>query len=79
MNSPAEKAFGVRREAVSEAAGKLDQLGVIRDARGKITVLDRPTLERLCCECYAVVKKESDRLMPRPGAAEDTVRVTCVR
>jgi CRP-like cAMP-binding protein len=54
--------LGVRREGVTEAAGKLQQLGVIRYARGRITVLDRPKLERLCCECYAVVKKETDRL-----------------
>jgi CRP-like cAMP-binding protein len=56
--------LGVRREGVTEAAGKLDKLGVIRYARGRITVLDRPKLEQLCCECYAVVKKESDRLLP---------------
>ena len=55
--------LGVRREGVTEAAGKLQDLGVIRYARGKITVLDRPRLERLSCECYAVVKKESDRLL----------------
>ncbi|MGC1459557.1 MAG: Crp/Fnr family transcriptional regulator [Steroidobacteraceae bacterium] len=59
--------LGVRREGVTEAAGKLDKLGVIRYARGRITVLDRPKLEQLCCECYAVVKKESDRLLPRPA------------
>jgi CRP-like cAMP-binding protein len=58
--------LGVRREGVTEAAGKLDKLGVIRYARGHITVLDRPKLEQLCCECYAVVRKESDRLLPRP-------------
>ena len=56
--------LGVRREGVTEAAGKLHKLGVIRYARGQITVLDRPKLEKLCCECYAVVKKESDRLLP---------------
>ena len=61
--------LGVRREGVTEAAGKLERLGVIRYARGKITVLDRPALERLCCECYSVVKKESDRLLPHPSAA----------
>ena len=54
--------LGVRREGVTEAAGKLQKLGVIRYSRGKITVLDRPKLERLSCECYAVVKRESDRL-----------------
>jgi CRP-like cAMP-binding protein len=58
--------LGVRREGVTEAAGKLHKLGVIRYARGRITVLDRPRLEELCCECYAVVKKESDRLLGRP-------------
>ena len=56
--------LGVRREGVTDAAGKLQKLGVIHYRRGQITVLDRPHLERLCCECYAVVKKESDRLLP---------------
>jgi CRP-like cAMP-binding protein len=55
--------LGVRREGVTEAAGKLQRLGVIHYQRGHITVLDRPRLEALCCECYAVVKKETDRLM----------------
>jgi CRP-like cAMP-binding protein len=59
--------LGVRREGVTEAAGKLHRLGVIRYARGHITVLDRPQLERLSCECYAVVKKETDRLRPYPA------------
>jgi len=60
--------LGVRREGVTEAAGKLQKLGVIRYHRGQITVLDRPKLESLCCECYAVVKKETDRLLPpRPS------------
>ncbi len=54
--------LGVRREGVTEAAGKLQKLGVIEYHRGQITVLDRPRLEQLCCECYAVVKKETDRL-----------------
>ncbi len=50
--------LGVRREGVTGAAGKLQELGVIRYSRGHITVLDRPKLERLSCECYAVVKKK---------------------
>ena len=54
--------LGVRREGVTEAAGKLQKHGAIRYARGKITVLDRAQLERCSCECYAVVKKETDRL-----------------
>jgi CRP-like cAMP-binding protein len=56
--------LGVRREGVTEAAGKLQAMGVIQYNRGRITVLDRPRLETLTCECYAVVKLESDRLMP---------------
>ena len=56
--------LGVRREGVTDAAGKLQRLGAIGYSRGHITVLDRPKLEKLCCECYAVVKKESERLMP---------------
>ena len=56
--------LGVRREGVTEAAGKLQKLDVIRYARGRITVLDRPKLEQLCCECYGVVKRETDRLLP---------------
>ncbi len=55
--------LGVRREGVTDAAGKLQSLGVIEYSRGHITVLDRPKLEELCCECYAVVKKETDRLL----------------
>lgn len=54
--------LGVRREGVTESAGKLQDLGVIKYHRGHITVLDRPHLERLSCECYAVVKRETDRL-----------------
>ncbi len=54
--------LGVRREGVTEAAGKLQKLGVINYQRGRITVLDRPQLEELSCECYAVVKEEADRL-----------------
>jgi CRP-like cAMP-binding protein len=55
--------LGVRREGVTEAAGKLRDAGVIRYNRGRITVLDRPRLEQEVCECYSVVKKEFDRLL----------------
>jgi CRP-like cAMP-binding protein len=56
--------LGVRREGVTEGALKLQQAGIIRYARGHITVLDRAELEKCTCECYAVVKKEYDRLLP---------------
>ncbi len=55
--------LGVRREGVTDAAGKLQKLGAIEYHRGNITVLDRPTLNTLSFECYAVVKKETDRLV----------------
>jgi CRP-like cAMP-binding protein len=56
--------LGVRREGVTEAAGKLQKLGVINYHRGRIEVLDRKKLEMLSCECYSVVKLETDRLLP---------------
>jgi CRP-like cAMP-binding protein len=56
--------LGVRREGVTEGATKLQKAGLIKYARGHITVLDRPGLEQATCECYAVVKKEYDRLLP---------------
>jgi len=56
--------LGVRREGVTESALKLQRAGLIRYARGRISVLDRPGLEQRSCECYAVVKKEYDRLLP---------------
>jgi CRP-like cAMP-binding protein len=56
--------LGVRREGVTEAALKLQAAGLIRYARGRVTVIDRPGLELRTCECYAVVKKEYDRLLP---------------
>jgi len=56
--------LGVRREGVTEAAGNLQKTGLIEYNRGRITVLDRAGLEARACECYAVVKKEFDRLLP---------------
>jgi len=56
--------LGVRREGVTEAAGKLQDVGIISYRRGRITVLDRPGLEARSCECYQVVKTEFDRLLP---------------
>jgi len=61
--------LGVRREGVTEAAGHLQTAGLIHYHRGHITVLDRPKLEKRVCECYAVVKREMDRLLPDKIAA----------
>jgi CRP-like cAMP-binding protein len=60
--------LGVRREGVTAAAGQLQQAGLIDYRRGHITILDRPGLEQRTCECYAVVKKEYDRLLPNRKA-----------
>ena len=60
--------LGVRREGVTEAAGRLHKTGIIQYQRGRITVLDRVELEKRTCECYAVVKKEYDRLLPKTTA-----------
>ena len=57
--------LGVRREGVTEAAGQLQRAGLIQYRRGRITVLDRKGLEQRACECYAVVKREYDRLLPK--------------
>jgi Mn-dependent DtxR family transcriptional regulator len=56
--------LGVRREGVTEAAGRLQKDGLIQYQRGRITVLNRDALEHRTCECYAVVKREYDRLLP---------------
>jgi Mn-dependent DtxR family transcriptional regulator len=56
--------LGVRREGVTAAAGHLQDAGLIDYRRGHITVIDRAGLEKRTCECYAVVKKEYDRLLP---------------
>jgi DNA-binding GntR family transcriptional regulator len=56
--------LGVRREGVTEAAGHLQADGLIQYSRGHIKVVDRPGLEKRACECYAVVKKEIERLLP---------------
>jgi CRP-like cAMP-binding protein len=56
--------LGVRREGVTEGALKLQKAGLISYSRGRISVLNRPGLEQRSCECYAVVKKEYDRLLP---------------
>jgi CRP-like cAMP-binding protein len=61
--------LGVRREGVTEAAGKLQADGLIEYRRGTIQVLDRPGVEKRCCECYAVVRQETERLMNVPGGA----------
>lgn len=61
--------LGVRREGVTESALKLQRAGLIRYSRGRITVLDRPALERRACECYKIVKNEYGRLLPEKTAA----------
>ena len=62
--------LGVRREGVTDAAGRLQDAGLIHYSRGHITMLDRPKLEARVCECYAAVKREYDRLLPEYRQAE---------
>jgi len=56
--------LGVRREGVTASAGKLQEAGLIHYSRGRITILDRLKLEKRVCECYGVVKREFERLLP---------------
>ncbi len=62
--------LGVRREGVTEAAGKLHDAGLIHHSRGCIRVLDRAALEANACECYGIVKREFDRILPKKRVAE---------
>lgn len=70
--------LGVRREGITEAAGKLQQVGIISYRRGHITVIDRSGLKKRACECYQVVKTEFDRLLP-DVAATQAVEPRCMR
>ncbi len=65
--------LGVRREGITEYAGELQRAGLIQYRRGHITVIERSGLESRVCECYAVVKKEFDRLLPFPQAARSSM------
>ena len=66
--------LGVRREGVTQAAGRLHKSGLIESGRGRITVIDRKGLEQRACECYAVVRKEYDRLLPRSQEVTEHAR-----
>jgi CRP-like cAMP-binding protein len=70
--------LGVRREGITEVAGKLQRAGLIHYRRGHITVLDRAGLEKQACECYQTVKTEFDRLLP-DGTAKDAFDTSCLR
>lgn len=61
--------LGVRREGVSMAAGRLQEAGVISYRRGRIEILNRPALEAMVCECYAVVRRETERLLPAAASS----------
>jgi CRP-like cAMP-binding protein len=69
--------LGVRREGVTEAAGKLQKAGLIHYSRGHIAVLDRPRLEAQACECYAVVKREYDRLLRPENTKTASATLAC--
>jgi CRP-like cAMP-binding protein len=66
--------LGVRREAITEAAGRLQDLGIIRWSRGHVAVLRRPGLDAHVCECYEVVRAATSLLLPHPAAAQTAVR-----
>lgn len=67
--------LGVRRATVTEAAGALQQAGVISYKHGRITVLDRPGLEKMCCECYSIIAREYDRLIEQRNIASPLAHV----
>lgn len=71
--------LGVCREGVIEAAGTLQRLGIIEYSCSKITVIDRGRLEQLSCECYAVVKAETDRLSLLSGSRSNDFNVTAAQ
>jgi CRP-like cAMP-binding protein len=71
--------LGVRRESVTEAAHKLQKLGLVQYGRGRIAVLDRRGLEQRACECYSVVRKEYDRLLPDPPATQAAAQQRAAR
>jgi len=71
--------LGVRREGVTAAAGRLQAAGLIRYRRGRISVLDRGGLEQRACECYAVVRREYERLLPAPANVSITARIVNLR
>jgi CRP-like cAMP-binding protein len=68
--------LGVRRQGVTESAGKLEHDGLIAYRRGVITVLDRAGLEKRVCECYEVIRSETERLLPRPASCPVAPAVT---
>jgi CRP-like cAMP-binding protein len=64
--------LGVRRESITQTTGKLKKDGLITNARGRMTIVDRPKLEVRVCECYSSVKAEYDRLLPHPKNVAET-------
>ena len=64
IGSAISNLLGVRRESITQCVGLLHKDGIVKHSRGRITITDRKLLEKRVCECYAVVKKEFDRLLP---------------